>query len=170
MNSRDLKNNIYNEISRIAKALSNANRLEIIDLLANGEKCVEDIALQTGISMANASQHLQTLKKERLVVAKKKGIQVCYSLASSHVYHAWSGIRDLSLATSPYVQDILNDNRKTHKYDTPRTWDDVKKERMSFYWTFDPKMNLKKGKYLMRSLFLLTNCRIDLKKYLKINW
>jgi rhodanese-related sulfurtransferase len=148
MTSRELKNNIYDEISRIAKALSNANRLEIIDLLANGEKCVEDIALQTGITIANASQHLQTLKKERLVVAQKNGIHVAYSLASSEVYRAWGSIRDLALVTSPFVKGILNDNRETHHYERPCTWDDVKKRKDVFLLDVRPEDEFEKGQIL----------------------
>lgn len=145
MTPRDLKNNIYSEISRIAKALSNANRLEIIDLLANGEKCVEEIALQTGITIANASQHLQTLKKERLVVARKKGVQVCYSLASFEVYRAWSGIRDLSLAVSPFVQGLLNENRQRLNYERPYTWDNIKKRKDIYLLDVRPKDEFEKG-------------------------
>src|SRR5690606_9854117 len=90
MNNRAYKDSVYQEISRIARALSSPNRLEIIDFIANGAKCVEDIALQTGISIANASQHLQTLRKERLVKAEKSGVQVYYALASrEEVYLTW---------------------------------------------------------------------------------
>ena len=126
MNKRELKNGIYNEISRIAKALSNPNRLEILDFIANGEKCVEDIALQTGISIANASQHLQTLKKERLVKTSKKGNHVFYALLSIEVYLAWKGLRDLTLSVSPHVQQIMDEIRENFGYDEPSALTEIK--------------------------------------------
>ncbi len=133
MTNRELKNNIYEEISRVSKAISNPNRLEIIDYLSNGQKCVEDIAIQTGISIANASQHLQILKKERLVISQKRGVQVCYSLASEEVYLAWKSLRDLSLTISPFVRDILNQIRQNNKYDQPFTLDKVKNREDVFF-------------------------------------
>ena len=115
MNKREVKNAIYNEISRVAKAISNANRLEIIDFIANGPKSVEDIALQTGNSIANTSQHLQTLKKERLVSTKKKGVKVYYSLASEEIYYAWKSLRDLTLEISPFAVEAVNNLK--HNFD-----------------------------------------------------
>jgi DNA-binding transcriptional ArsR family regulator len=116
---RELKNSIYNEISRIAKAISNPNRLEILDFIANGAKSVEDIAFQTGISIANASQHLQTLKKERLVTSTKKGNRVFYSLISREVYMAWKSLRDLTISVSPHVERIMTRIRDGFGYEEP---------------------------------------------------
>ena len=125
-NERDFKDTAYNEVSRIAKAMSNANRLEIIDFIANGEKCVEDIALQAGISIANASQHLQILKRERLVNAHKDGVQVYYSLASKDVYRAWMALRDLTLDLSTHIQAVIDQIRISHEYDLPVTLNQLK--------------------------------------------
>jgi len=138
MNKRELKNNIYSEISKISKAMSNSNRLEIIDFIANGEKCVEDIALQTGISIANASQHLQTLKKERLVTSKKNGVHVCYSLASFEVYLAWKSLRDLTLSISPHVKEILNEIRESNNYDEPFSLDKIRERDDVFFLDVRP--------------------------------
>lgn len=111
MKKREFKDRVYSEISSISKAFSNANRLEIIDLLANGEKSVEDIALETGISIANASQHLQWLKRERLVSTNKIGHYVYYSLASSEVYWTWRSLRDLAVSVSPRIKYLVDDFR-----------------------------------------------------------
>ncbi|MEO9477577.1 MAG: metalloregulator ArsR/SmtB family transcription factor [Cyclobacteriaceae bacterium] len=138
MSKRELKNSIYAEISRISKAMSNSNRLEILDFLANGEKCVEDIALQTGISIANASQHLQTLKKERLVTSRKNGVQVCYSLASFEVYLAWKSLRDLTLSISPHVTGLMNEIRKSNQYDEPFSLDKIRERKDVFFLDVRP--------------------------------
>lgn len=118
MDSRSFKNSVYSEISSIVKALSNSNRLEIIDFLSNGAKCVEEIALETGISVANSSQHLQTLKKERLVKATKEGVFVSYSLASPEVYKAWKSLRELSLNRSFELRDLITQYQEVNEFDS----------------------------------------------------
>lgn len=125
MTKRTYKDELYQEISRISKAMANPLRLEILDFIANGEKCVEEIALQTGLSMANASQHLQTLKKERLVRARKEGVQVYYALASREVYRAWIGLRDLTLTLSPYIRETMDRLRESNDYDLPVTLEEI---------------------------------------------
>jgi len=145
MDKREFKNSVYNEISRISKAMSNPNRLEIIDYIANGEKCVEDIALQTGISIANTSQHLQTLKRERLVKTRKKGVYVCYSLASNEVYMVWKSLRDLTLTISPYVRDTIKEIREKNKYDAPITLDKINERDDVYLLDVRPKDEYKKG-------------------------
>ncbi len=129
---RALKNSIYSEISRVAKAISNPNRLEILDFIANGAKSVEDIALQTGISIANASQHLQTLKKERLVKIAKKGNRVFYSLVSVEVYTAWKSLRDLTFSVSPHLEKIMAEIRKSFDYEKPIALSEIR-ERNDIY-------------------------------------
>ncbi len=145
MNKRAYKDSAYQEISRIARALSSPNRLEIIDFIANGAKCVEDIALQTGISIANASQHLQTLKKERLVKAEKKGVQVYYTLASREVYLAWKSLRDLTLSLSPYLREAMKENRIHHDYQMPVTLHEFKDRPDVFLIDVRPKDEYDKG-------------------------
>ncbi len=125
MHKRAFKDAAYSEIARIAKAMASPARLEIVDFIANGEKCVEDIALQTGISIANASQHLQMLKRERLVSARKRGVQVFYSLASPEVYRAWTSLRDLTLALSPYIREAVDHFRVSNAYDLPVSLEEI---------------------------------------------
>lgn len=145
MNKRAFKNETYSEISRIVKAMSNPNRLEIIDFIANGEKCVEDIAFQTGISMANASQHLQILKKERLVKTRKNGVQVYYSLASIEVYRAWKSLRDLSLTLSPHIREAMDRIRASNEYDLPFSPDQIQERTDVRLLDVRPKDEYQKG-------------------------
>ena len=145
MDKRTLKDNVYNEISRITKAISNSNRLEIIDYLANGEKCVEDIAIQTGISIANASQHLQTLKRERLVIARKVGVQVCYSLASEKVYLAWKSMRDLTFSVSPILDHIVGEHRKSNDFSLPFSLKEIQQRNDVCFLDVRPNDEYKKG-------------------------
>lgn len=104
MDKRTFKNQAYAAIARIGKAFASANRLEIMDLLANGEKSVEDIAAATAISIANASHHLQLLKAARMVKSRRDGNFIYYSLASREALAAWQSLRALALAREPEVQ------------------------------------------------------------------
>jgi len=107
MEKRVFKDNIYAAIAGMTKAFSNPNRLEILDLLANGEKTVEQIAVQTAITVANASQHLQVLKTARLVKSRREGTFIWYTLNGPKAYAAWKALRDLALEQEPAVQVTL---------------------------------------------------------------
>jgi DNA-binding transcriptional ArsR family regulator len=73
MGSRVFKDNLYAEFAVIGKALANPHRLELLDLLAQGERIVEELAKEAALSLANASSHLQVLRQARLVDADKRG-------------------------------------------------------------------------------------------------
>lgn len=111
MEKRAFKNSIYTAIAGLTKAFSHANRLEILDLLANGEKTVEQIAVQTAITIANASQHLQLLKNARLVKARRDGNFIFYTINGRKAYAAWQALRDLALEAEPAVQVTLRQYR-----------------------------------------------------------
>ncbi len=113
MEKRAFKDSIYTAIAGMTRAFSNANRLEIMDLLANGEKTVEQIANQTAISVANASQHLQVLKTARLVNSRREGNFMFYSLNGPKAYSAWKALRDFALEQEPAVQMTMQRFRKT---------------------------------------------------------
>ena len=83
--SRTFKDSTYTQLARIGKAIASPKRLEILDILIQGPKTVETIARETGMSVANTSQHLQTLLEARLVVFQKQGIYSHYRLADKTV-------------------------------------------------------------------------------------
>ncbi|MBN8678807.1 MAG: ArsR family transcriptional regulator [Chitinophagales bacterium] len=117
MEKRIYKDAIYSAIAGMTKAFSHANRLEILDLLANGEKTVEQIATQTAVSVANASQHLQILKYARLVNARRQGTSIYYGLSSKKAYTAWKALRDLAIDLEPEVQRTMDQYRlETNSY------------------------------------------------------
>ena len=92
---RHFKDQLYEQFARVAKALANPRRLELIDLLAQGERTVEELAVEAGLTIANASQHLQTLRAAHLVEVRREGLYAYYSLADESVFHAWQAIRTL---------------------------------------------------------------------------
>jgi len=76
---------VYEQFARIGKALASARRVELIDLLCQGERSVEMLARTTGMTVTNTSQHLQTLRAARLVEARKEGTKVLYRVADEAV-------------------------------------------------------------------------------------
>ncbi|MFQ6103455.1 MAG: ArsR/SmtB family transcription factor [Candidatus Glassbacteria bacterium] len=87
------KNSIFDQFSRIGKALSNPRRLEILDLLSQCPRTVEALARESGMSIANTSQHLQLLRSAHLVRAEKKGLYVTYHLTSPDVREFYHRLR-----------------------------------------------------------------------------
>jgi len=145
MEKRVFKDTVYEEISRISKIFSNPNRLEIIDLLANGPKSVEDIASETGISIANASQHLQSLKKERLVYAHRKGNRIFYSITSNEVYHVAKNLRDLAINISPYIKLTLDEFRNKSGYTEPYMLDSLVERKDLVFLDVRPEDEFESG-------------------------
>jgi rhodanese-related sulfurtransferase len=94
--SRQFKDAIYEQFSRIGKAVSSPKRLELLDLLCQGDKTVETLARETGLTLANASQHLQVLRAARLVDAEKEGLYVKYRLADQMVCQFFRSMRLLA--------------------------------------------------------------------------
>jgi rhodanese-related sulfurtransferase len=93
---RDFKDGLYAQFARIGKALSSPHRLEILELLAQGERTVDSLATEIGLSFANASQHLQVLKQAALVEARKEGLYVSYRLADPAVFELSTAIRTVA--------------------------------------------------------------------------
>jgi rhodanese-related sulfurtransferase len=95
---RAAKDALYDGFSVVGRALSSGRRAEIIDLLAQGERSVEDIAGEIGQSVANTSQHLQQLLRAGLVVSRREGNRIYYSLAGERVSELWAALRDVAAA------------------------------------------------------------------------
>ncbi|MBI4497114.1 MAG: metalloregulator ArsR/SmtB family transcription factor [Chloroflexi bacterium] len=103
---RTFKDALYAEFAVVGKALANAHRLELLDLLAQGERSVEELAQQTAQSLANTSAHLQVLRRARLVEAEKRGLHVVYRLAAPEVFQLWRALRDLGRARLAEVERL----------------------------------------------------------------
>jgi rhodanese-related sulfurtransferase len=93
MGHRIFKDQLYAQFARLGKALASPARLELLDLLAQGERSVEDLAHEAALSVANASAHLQVLHRAHLVASRKAGLRVYYRLADPAVYRLWSALR-----------------------------------------------------------------------------
>lgn len=127
MNKREFKDKVYGELASITKALANPHRLEIVELLAQGECPVEQIAIQTGLSVANASQHLQVLKSAQLVDIARKGTSIHYRLANANVFKTWRTLRELGVERIASVEKLVKDFRKSKFQFESVTIDDLVK-------------------------------------------
>ena len=94
-NKRQFKDELYEQFARIGKALSNPHRLELVELLAQGERTVEDLAIEASLPIANASQHLQVLRAAQLVDVRRDGLYAYYRLSDERVFRLWQALRDL---------------------------------------------------------------------------
>lgn len=111
MIGREFKDAIYDGLSKLLKALSNPYRLEIIELLSQGEKSVEGIAQVTGLSIANASQHLQLMKYNNIVKARKEGHYVYYSLTNDQILSLYQHITKYALNEIAELERLINRQR-----------------------------------------------------------
>ena len=96
MTRRDAKNALFDGFAEVAKALSNGRRAELIDILAQGERGVDELAGEIEQSVANTSFHLRTLATTGLVVTRREGTHIYYRLASDRVQELWTAMRDVA--------------------------------------------------------------------------
>lgn len=113
-NERNLKDLLYQEFARIGKSLSSPKRLEILDILSQGPKSVESLSKATTMSVANVSQHLQTLANSRLVKFQKKGNFVIYELADEAISDFLNSLHTLSEKQFVQVQQIKQEFLNTN--------------------------------------------------------
>jgi len=104
--NRAFKDAIYEQFARIGKAVSSPRRLELLDLLCQGPRTVEILAKESGLTVANASQHLQVLRAARLVAAEKEGLFVSYRLADQTVCEFFRTMRVLAERRLAEVEQI----------------------------------------------------------------
>ncbi|MCO6413451.1 MAG: ArsR family transcriptional regulator [Thiogranum sp.] len=108
MSSGNFKHDLFAQFARVGKALSNANRLELLEFLAQGERSVDDLAKVSGLTVANTSQHLQQLRQAGLVSSRKEGLKVFYSLSSDDVITLLDNLRTVAERHVADVEKLVN--------------------------------------------------------------
>src|SRR5207237_7341052 len=107
---RLFKNRLYGQFARIGRALASPHRLELLELLAQGERTVESLANEIGISLANASQHLQALREGGLVESRKEGLFVHYRLADPAVFELCRALRNVAERRFAELERLVRDH------------------------------------------------------------
>lgn len=106
MGSRQAKDALYDALASVGKALGNGRRAELVDVLAQGERSVEELAIEIGQTVANTSQHLQVLLRAGLVRTRRDGARVHYSLASEAVGALWRSMREIAGAHVARIDEL----------------------------------------------------------------
>jgi rhodanese-related sulfurtransferase len=97
MGDRDAKDALFEGFASVAKALASGRRAEIVDVLAQGERSVDEIAAEIGQSVANTSHHLRAMARAGLLSTRREGTRIVYRLASERVAELWSALRDVAV-------------------------------------------------------------------------
>jgi DNA-binding transcriptional ArsR family regulator/rhodanese-related sulfurtransferase len=108
MSSGNFKHALFNQFARVGKALANGNRLELLELLAQGERSVDELAKVSGLSVANTSQHLQILRQSGLVSSRKEGLNVFYRISNDEVIELLKNLRHIAERELADVSLLLN--------------------------------------------------------------
>lgn len=108
MEPNTFKSDLFTQFARVGKALSNANRLELLEFLAQGSRSVESLAKVAKLSVANTSQHLQQLRQSGLVTSRKDGLKVYYSLSGDDVIGLLDSLRDVAERHLSDVDKLVN--------------------------------------------------------------
>src|SRR2546421_10534411 len=105
---RAAKTALFDEFARLAQALANGRRLEIVDILANGERTVDRLAAETDLSVANASQHLQVLREVGLVRRRRDGTRIYYELRDVKVFDMWRNLRSVAAVHRAEISQLAD--------------------------------------------------------------
>jgi rhodanese-related sulfurtransferase len=125
MTTRAVKDRLFGEFSRIGKALSSPKRLELLDLITQGEKTVERLAEQTGMGMKNTSAHLQQLRQARLVATRKDGRHVYYRVPDERIVRFLREMQGLAESRLAEVDRLV----RLH-YDRPEALEPVSADEL----------------------------------------
>ena len=106
MADRGTKIALFDEFARVGRALASGRRIELLDVLANGERTVEALAGEVGLSVANTSHHLQTLRLAGLVAGRRAGTSIHYRLAGPEVFELWRTLRTLAAGRLAEVERL----------------------------------------------------------------
>ena len=113
-NRRQHKTHLYDLFAQVGKALSNSGRLELLDLLTQAPRMVEELAVETGMTIANTSQHLQRLKQAHLVESEREGTFIRYRLAApvvGELFHQLRLVAEQQLSEVDQALDAYRDRR-----------------------------------------------------------
>lgn len=109
MSTETTKRDLYESIAKVAQALASGNRLQLLEFMAQGERSVDALAAMAGVTVANASQHLQALRRAGLVAARKDGQRVYYRVAGDDVVRLYDHLRVVAESRLAEVRQLVDE-------------------------------------------------------------
>jgi rhodanese-related sulfurtransferase/DNA-binding MarR family transcriptional regulator len=106
MKSREFKDLTFEIFAKTANSFASPKRLEIIDLLTQGERDVDSLAKETNMNFANTSRHLQILKSANLVKTRREGVRIFYFISNNEVIRCWKSLQSLAEKTASEIREI----------------------------------------------------------------
>lgn len=125
MTGREVKEGLNEQFARLGKAVASPKRIELLDLLCQGERSVEGLAGATRMGLTNTSAHLQVLRRARLVETRREGVKIFYRVADDAVCRFYIALRDLGRARLAEVEQIVRDY-----FDAPDELEPVSREAL----------------------------------------
>ena len=125
MIAREAKTALYGQFSRLARALGNPRRIELLDLLAQAERSVDELSAASAMDFANTSAQLQVLARARLVEGRRRGRRVVYRLADDGVTRFLAALRELSRGRLAEVERVARDYFEARDHLEPLAADDL---------------------------------------------
>jgi rhodanese-related sulfurtransferase len=105
---RAAKDALFEGFAEVAKALASGRRTEIVDVLAQGERSVDEISEEIGQSIANTSHHLRAMARAGLLTTRREGTRIVYRLASERVSELWAALRDVAVDHVAGIERLAN--------------------------------------------------------------
>ena len=109
MSTEATKRELYQSIAKVAQAMASGHRLQLLEFMAQGERSVDALAAMAGVTVPNASQHLQALRRAGLVAARKDGQRVYYRVAGDDVVRLYDGLRTVAESRLAEVRQLVNE-------------------------------------------------------------
>jgi len=125
--NKDFKTSVFEQLAKVGKAFSNHNRIELLELLAQGTKTVDVLAKESGLSVANTSQHLQVLRNAGLVISNKQAQFVHYELVDSSAVDVLISLREISQQNISNIEYMLEKTMPEHSGQNVITIEDLNK-------------------------------------------
>ncbi len=135
MTGREFKDLTFQQFANIATAFASPKRLELIDILSQGERDVDTLSTETNMNFANTSRHLQILKNSKIVTSRKEGVRVLYNLANEEVIKCWKGLQSLAEKSASEIREtarlFFEERSALTPISSTELWDKLNKDEVT---------------------------------------
>jgi len=135
MTGREFKDSTFQQFANIAAAFASPKRLELIDILSQGERDVDTLSNETKMNFANTSRHLQILKSSKIVTNRKDGVRVLYSLANEEVVKCWKSLQTLAEKSASEIREtarlFFEERSALTPISSTELWDKLNKDEVT---------------------------------------